>query len=121
MALPKPKKGEKPPDSLSASEAVKQPKYPWGLEIRLEDAAIKKLGLRLKDFDTDTVVHITARAETTRVSEDDTVSGGKTQSLSFQITDMGIEREGEDGFAEGWRKGVQAKDAARKAAGGSGR
>ena len=110
MALPKPKKGEKDTAAqLSIPEAGKAPKYPWGLEIRLDDEAIRKLSLKLKDFDTDTVVRVTARAETTRVSEDDTRDGGKTQSLAFQITDMSLEREGEDGFARGWEQGLEGK------------
>jgi len=109
MALPKPKKGEKVESTCIAHGSGKEPKFPWGLEIRLEDEVIKKLGLKLKDFDTDTMVHIVAKAETTRVSEDDTRDGGKQRSLSFQITDMALTREGQDDFERGWTKAGEGK------------
>jgi hypothetical protein len=103
MALPKPKKGEKDKgESCAACDPGKEPKYPWGLELRLGDDEIKKLGLKIKDFDTDTVVRITAKAECTRVSEDDTRNNGKSQTIAFQVTDMSIVREGEDDFKKGW-------------------
>lgn len=111
MALPKPKKGEKGENGsvMCAADPGKEPKFPYGLGLRLEDEEIKKLGLKLKDFDTDTVVRITAKAECTRVSEDDTRGGGKSQSLSFQITDLCIE-PGEGSFEDGWDKAAKAKD-----------
>lgn len=110
MALPKPKKGAKAEGSVAAQDTGKEAKYPWGLEVRLGDAEIKKLGLKLKDFDTDTVVRIVAKAETTRVSEDDTRDGGKQRSLSFQITAMTVTREGTNDFASGWDKAGEGKD-----------
>ena|GEM_PF-997730 len=109
MALPKPKKGDKNAAGLSVADAGQETKFPWGLRVNLEDAEIKKLGLKLKDFDTDTVVRIEAKAEVTRVSEDDTRSNGKTQSLSFQITDMSLLKEGDDGFERGWDAATKGK------------
>ena len=110
MALPKPKKGDKGESTVAVNDLGKSPKYPWGLEIRLEDDAIKKLGLKLKDFDTDTLVRIVAKAETTRVSEDDTRDGGKQRGLTFQITAMAVTRDGKDDFASGWDKASEDKD-----------
>lgn len=121
MALPKPKKGDKSTaDNCVPSCCGKDgdgPKYPWGLEVRLDSESIKKLGLSIKDFDTDTIVQIQARAETTTVSETDTRHGGKDLSLTFQITDLALTREGEDGFKKGWddaTKGAATKGADKK-------
>lgn len=115
MALPKPKKGEKDTASVPCcGKAEDRPKYPWGLEVRLDGDAIKKLGLNIKDFDTDTIVQIQAKAETTSVSESDTQQVGKSVSLAFQITDMALTCEGEDGFQKGWDGAQKGKDAVKK-------
>lgn len=103
MALPKPKKGDTEGAGIVAAPG-REPKYPWGLELRLGDEEIKRLGLKPKDFDTDTVVQIIAKAECTRVSEEDTRNGGKTQSLTFQVTHMSISRASSESFKDGWDK-----------------
>lgn len=114
MALPKPKKGEKGKGVEICSTEVDAPKYPWGLTLRLEDETIKKLGLDIKSFNTDTVVMVTAKAECTEVREEDRRSSGKSQSLSFQITDMAIAREGKDAFSDGWDAAGKSKPEAAK-------
>ncbi|MBI5520215.1 MAG: hypothetical protein HY916_09160 [Desulfovibrio sp.] len=114
MALPKPKKGEKDKCGELCTNAADAPKYPWGLTLRLDDEAIKKLGLDIKNFNTDTVVTITAKAECTEMREEDRQSSGKSQSLSFQITDMAISREGKDAFADGWDAAGKGKPEATK-------
>lgn len=111
MALPKPKKGDKATSQCvpCCGKEADGPKYPYGLEIRLGDDELKKLGLKIKDFDTDTIVLVQAKAETTSVRDEDTQHGGKSQSLTFQITDIAINREGEDGFKSGWDAATKAK------------
>lgn len=123
MALPKPKKGDKSTAGSCVPTCCGKeddgPKYPYGLEISLDSDAIKALGLNIKDFDAGAVVQIQAKAQTTRVSDEDTQHGGKRLGLGFQITDIAITREGEDGFQKGWddaTKGKAADKAADKAA-----
>ncbi len=70
----------------SPSEA---PKYPWGLCIQLNDDSLKKLGLdKLPSAGTE--VALVAKAQVTRVSENQTQSGDSEASLELQITHMTV-------------------------------
>ncbi len=70
------------------------PRYPYGLEIELNDDVMTKMGLDSSDFKAGEVVNIVAKAKVTRVSSTDRQkSSGEVeeiQSLSLQITDLGL-------------------------------
>lgn len=65
------------------------PRYPWGLQITLDDGSLEKLGI------TDlppvgTVLMIQARAEVTGTRSSQQQAGDKEQRVEMQITDMEI-------------------------------
>lgn len=64
--------------------------YPCGAEIRLDDAAIKKLGIG--ELAAGQVVTITARASVEEVGSE-MVNGKAERSLELQITDMSLAPE----------------------------
>jgi hypothetical protein len=75
------------------------PKYPYGLEIRLEKEQLNKLGL--ENCEIGDIYIITASADVKSVSENEgeTVDGEDNYSkiVTLQITDMAIEEGPSDG------------------------
>ena len=82
------------------------PKYPYGLNLDLNDETLKKLGITKLPAVGD-AVSITAIAKVTRISAYEE-QGGSEQCLGLQITDMEISIGG------------QSSDAANKLYGGGG-
>jgi len=66
------------------------PRYPWGLEISLNNESIGKLGLATLPT-VDAEVTIIAKATVSRVSEYQTQGGTPDRSLGLQITDMKLD------------------------------
>jgi hypothetical protein len=62
------------------------PRYPYGLELSLDDDAIEKLSLA--DVSVGDVVTISALAKVTRKSGYETMIGDSETSIGLQITDM---------------------------------
>jgi len=86
------------------------PDYPWGLEINLDEAAIKKLGIsELPDATTECSIH--AVGKVTRVAQ----SAGeksKDRSITIQITKLAIsqqDEEADDQLRRGYKKGKGPK------------
>lgn len=70
---------------------VEEPSYPWGLELSLEDEAIKKLGIDMENTMAGDTVTIVAKANVTSLSRRQNMNSGKNKtndSISLQITDM---------------------------------
>ena len=69
-------------------------KYPWGLRLTLNDEDIKKLGLKISDFNVEDTRELTAKILVTSVSSEQNMNdSGKAKTrdrLEFQITDMSI-------------------------------
>lgn len=79
---------EKYPESAT----VDRPVYPYGLEVRLDDEALDKLGLRELP-EVGTTLMLCAQVDVTAVSERENLEGGKTErhrDLSLQITDLAL-------------------------------
>lgn len=77
---------ERESPSVVSSEDVAR--YPWGLELNLDDKAMEKL--KLEDLPAaEDVVTIMAKCKVTRVASTD-YGEGKRQSMTMQITDMAI-------------------------------
>jgi len=71
---------------------VEKPKYPYGLELRLEEESLKKLGIKeLPPIGK--YVMITARAEVVATSAYESKQGGENRCLSLQIQELGVEAE----------------------------
>lgn len=83
-------------EKYAESAIVDRPLYPWGLELRLDDEALEKLGLAKLPPAGGTIM-ILARADVTGSNSRDEVDGaGKvktSQSLTLQITDLCLEDE----------------------------
>lgn len=94
MADMKLSKAEKKANTTYPAPASSGPDYPWGLQINLDDAALKKLGIaELPDAETD--CQIMAVGKVTRVSS--TSEGGKTRrSMEIQIVSMNVACEDSD-------------------------
>lgn len=76
-----------------------QPLYPWGLQITLDDEALKKLGLKeLPKLDQ--VMAITCKAQVTSVSSRKDGDDESCDCLQLQITDMEVVDSGKDSAAK---------------------
>jgi len=73
---------------------MKAPEYPYGLRIRLDEEAIKKLGMKELP-PVDKVVKLYAAAYVCNVSSHDSSEGGSNRSMELQITDLALMPEKE--------------------------
>ncbi len=77
-------------EMVSPPSAADVPKYPWGLELCLNDDVLEKLGV--KSLPTvGTEVTIVAKASVSATRENSTEGDGVSQNMSLQITDMQID------------------------------
>lgn len=75
------------------------PRYPYGLELRLDDAALEKLGMSAPPA-VGTVLMVTARVEVTSASQYQTQGQEAESSSCWQITDMEASKASSDGDAK---------------------
>ena len=70
------------------AEAVKEsPRYPYGLNLRLENEAIDKLGIKeMPEVGEEVMVMAKAKVESCSMNEQS--DGKKYRTISLQITDM---------------------------------
>lgn len=86
MILPKMKQQEE----TIKSPSNKGPRYPYGLNIRLENETIDKLGIdSMPSVGEELMVLAKAKVESVSVNEQS--SGEKYRTISLQITDMAVE------------------------------
>lgn len=87
------------------SSMQKGPKYPWGLEIRLDDEALKKLGLdELPDAGVECTLIAIGRV--TETSQRENADGKKSRNVTIQIEKLSVDHdEEEEAFARGASKG----------------
>lgn len=76
--------------SMEASVAMDSPAYPYGLELRLDQDSLKALGMEDKLPKVGKSLKLEALVDVTSVSENDRAGGGKTCSVSLQITDLAL-------------------------------
>lgn len=81
---PKEEASEK--ETLLGYEEPSEPKYPYGLQLSLDEESLQKLQAQSL-LPVGTVVMFTAKAKVVGASERETQEGTE-RSLSFQITDM---------------------------------
>lgn len=67
-----------------------RPRFPWGLQICLEDEQMKALGISSMPG-TGKTMTMTAVVKVTRCSEDEMEGEEPRRSMSLQITDMALE------------------------------
>lgn len=75
---------------VGMTPAADAPKYPWGLEINLNDDTLDKLNVKTLPA-VGTEVTIVAKATVSSTSERATEQEGACASMCLQITDMQID------------------------------
>lgn len=86
---------EKKPEEQSAAEimypkAADMPEYPYGLELRLGNEELEKLGLfTLPEVGKELTLQ--AKVKVTSVSSNEHLDGKPYKGVCLQITDMGLE------------------------------
>ena len=98
MKLPKSRQKE-----MAMPVSAGDQQYPWGLEITLEDDALKKLGMdHLPEVGVE--CKITGLGKVTSVSESASEKN-ETRSVRIQITKLAlVHDDGEEAFERGYRK-----------------
>lgn len=86
-----PKKVKKEMDAPCVHEVAEgRPRYPYGLEVRLETESLKKLGYSAEDFGVGGKVQISAMCNVETVRSSDRMGGEPSESVTLQITDLSI-------------------------------
>jgi hypothetical protein len=80
---------------LTTPDPGEAPKYPWGLELRLEDDQLAKLGITVLPA-VGAAMQMTARVEVTALSARDSQQGGSSKCLTLQVTDMALAADTSD-------------------------
>ncbi len=71
------------------------PDYPWGLAITLEDESLKKMKVKLSDYQIGAEVILHAECKVIRLSQSEREGDGRNRTMELQITSMGLEASGE--------------------------
>ena len=85
------------------------PKYPWGLEVRLDKTTLEKLGMTKDLPDVGELCQITAVGRVISVSERHNQSG-KDCDATIQIERMTLAVDDEGAFEAGAKKGSGKRD-----------
>lgn len=87
------KLAEKEPEAkevLYPSSCGPKQEYPWGLQVRLGEDELKKLGIELPAVGEELMLH--AKVKVCTVSSHET-DAGVNRHLELQITDMAVGKE----------------------------
>jgi hypothetical protein len=86
-------KDQKLRESLAVPSAKADgPSYPYGLEVTLEDSALKKLDMDVADYKVGDVLFCRVRMTVCRTSSNAS-DYGSNKSMGLQITDMDFSEE----------------------------
>ncbi len=91
------------PEAMEKVEAM----YPNGLQLRMDNDELEKLGIDVNKVEIGEEVHIEAVAKITSISKYETENVGSMNGVSYQITEIEIRTDtGEDKQAKGiYKKG----------------
>ena len=92
-----------------AEKGTSEPKYPWGLTLRLDETTLKKLGMDKELPEVGELCQITGTGRVISVSKRENVDAS-TSDVEIQIEQMNLEvkeedAEADDAFTEGAKKG----------------
>jgi len=79
-------------------DATEGPKYPYGLELSLDDGSMEKLGITALP-DVGYVMKLTAMVTVTNVGSSQSQGGDAEMRMSLQITDMQLDAPAMDSSA----------------------
>lgn len=82
-------------ESSKPSPEVDRPRYPYGLQVRLDNDSLEKLGIALPEVGKNLM--LLARVSVTSVSSNKNLVGGNYSSAELQITDMCLETDEGEG------------------------
>lgn len=85
-------------DTILAADQ-QEDQFPYGLRVNLTEKEMEKLGIKDLPNVGDTVM-IHAMAEVQSVSQSESQDGGMNKNISYQITDMAIEKGQPEGGEE---------------------
>ena len=74
----------------SPADISNEPKYPYGLELNLNDQIIKKLGMKSEDFRGGKILTLTATVKVTGVNIREEADNDEKTNVNVQITEMEI-------------------------------
>ena len=77
-------------------EGDKAPKYPDGLELRLDNTILKKLGMKVSDFKMGEDKALVANVRVEHVRSEETLGNDPEDSITLQITEMAVAEEESD-------------------------
>lgn len=83
--------GDREKSPTAAADSVPDmPVYPWGLQVRLDDGSLDKLGMdSLPKVDSERI--LIAKVKVVSVSSNASTGGNKHRSVELQITSMCLE------------------------------
>lgn len=91
----------KPGATLVSEPHQDEPRYPWGLEIRLEAPELAKLGISPDALPAvGTPMTLNAQVRVTMVRSEASLEGGKDITVSLQIEQMQLGSAVQQGLAE---------------------
>lgn len=84
------KMSKKESKEQDGSVGIEAPQFPHGLSLRLNDESMAKLSLgKLPEVGSE--IALTAIVKVESVEESEQMDGGKSRSMSLQITSMGLD------------------------------
>lgn len=90
MKLP-PKPASEESMGMPAEVEMEMPLYPWGLEIRLDNDSLTKLGITAESLPAvSSSLMLTAKVDVTEVSSEQRAGQGPELEVKLQITDMAL-------------------------------
>ena len=101
---------------VTASPEAPKDEYPYGLRVTLDQDTLKKLGISdaIGDYDIDDTVTISAKCLVKSVSKskDDYGKENESERMELQITDLSIEKGGEESDEDelNWDEGRNSAD-----------
>lgn len=95
--------------NLAMVAGTEGPRYPWGLELRLDEEALKKLGMTELP-ETGAECMVTGIGRVTAVEDREQMEGGKTKrrrNVSIQIEKLAL---GHDDMEKAFKRGYSGEE-----------
>ena len=98
----------KSPEVAKETSLEEKARYPYGLELSLEDDSLTKLGIDCADCEIGEKVIIRAVAEITSISQNSSNSGEENRTMRLQIQKLNLKFQ--NNFEESFDEAAGKKD-----------